>query len=70
MHFPLNNAYICQNCECIGDNAKHCEACASVFVHRLDLWLNRSAQVITVMNGAVHIGSEPELRIREYTYEP
>lgn len=26
---PLSSAYLCQDCNCIGNNANHCPACAS-----------------------------------------
>ncbi len=28
-HFPLSNAYLCQDCNSIGNNPMHCHACAS-----------------------------------------
>ena len=28
-HFPLTRAYLCQDCNAVGNNAMHCPACAS-----------------------------------------
>jgi RNA polymerase subunit RPABC4/transcription elongation factor Spt4 len=28
-HFPLNRAYLCQDCNAVGNNAMNCPACAS-----------------------------------------
>ncbi len=28
-HIPLASAYLCQDCNCIGNNARQCPACAS-----------------------------------------
>ena len=28
-HFPLNRAYLCQDCNEVGNDATHCPACAS-----------------------------------------
>ncbi len=28
-HIPLNSAYLCQDCDSVGNNAMHCPACAS-----------------------------------------
>jgi hypothetical protein len=28
-HFPLNSAYLCQDCDTVGNSATQCPACAS-----------------------------------------
>ena len=28
-HFPLNSAYLCQDCDTVGNSAAQCPACAS-----------------------------------------
>ncbi len=28
-YFPLNTAYLCQDCDCVGNNSMRCPACAS-----------------------------------------
>lgn len=28
-HFPLNRAYLCQDCNAVGNHPTHCPACAS-----------------------------------------
>jgi hypothetical protein len=39
-HFPLTNAYLCQDCESIGNNAMHCPGCASDVLMPLEGVLN------------------------------
>jgi len=40
-HFPLTNAYLCQDCNSIGNNSMHCPACASDVLMALEGVLNR-----------------------------
>lgn len=40
-HFPLTNAYLCQDCASIGNNSMHCPACASDVLMSLEGVLNR-----------------------------
>jgi hypothetical protein len=40
-YFPLNNAYLCQDCDSIGNNSMHCPACASDVLMALKGVLNR-----------------------------
>ena len=40
-HFPLASAYLCQDCNAIGNNANHCPACASEVLMSLSAILNR-----------------------------
>lgn len=42
-HFPLANAYLCQDCNSIGNNANQCPACASEVLMGLSAVLNRDA---------------------------
>ena len=41
-HMPLSNAYLCQDCNCIGNCAEQCPACASLALMGLAGVLNRS----------------------------
>lgn len=40
-HFPLSSAYLCQDCNSIGNNANQCPACASEVLMSLSAILNR-----------------------------
>jgi len=40
-HFPLTSAYLCQDCNSIGNNANQCPACASEVLMSLSAVLNR-----------------------------
>ena len=40
-HMPLSNAYLCQDCSCIGNCAEQCPACASLALMGLAGVLNR-----------------------------
>jgi hypothetical protein len=40
-HFPLSSAYLCQDCNAIGNNANQCPACASEVLMSLSAILNR-----------------------------
>jgi hypothetical protein len=40
-HFPLSSAYLCQDCNSIGNNANQCPACASEVLMSLSAVLNR-----------------------------
>lgn len=42
-HIPLASAYLCQDCECIGNCATSCPACASRALLALAIVLNREA---------------------------
>ena len=46
-HFPLTSAYLCQDCNSIGNNANHCPACASEVLMSLSAILNRADSVAT-----------------------
>jgi hypothetical protein len=45
-HFPLSSAYLCQDCNAIGNNANQCPACASEVLMSLSAILNRSDNVM------------------------
>jgi hypothetical protein len=40
-HIPLRSAYLCQDCNCIGNCARQCPACASEVLMGLSGVLNR-----------------------------
>jgi len=40
-HMPLANAYLCQDCSCVGNCAEQCPACASEALMALAKVLNR-----------------------------
>jgi len=40
-HMPLSDAYLCQDCSCIGNCAEQCPACASEALMCLSGVLNR-----------------------------
>jgi hypothetical protein len=42
-HIPLTHAYLCQDCNSIGNCAQHCPACASEALMGLSGVLNRNA---------------------------
>lgn len=44
-HIPLASAYLCQDCNCIGNCASQCPACASEVLLSLAGVLNREADV-------------------------
>lgn len=45
-HFPLSSAYLCQDCNSIGNNANQCPACASEVLMSLSAVLNRDDNAI------------------------
>jgi hypothetical protein len=42
-HIPLKCAYLCQDCDCIGNCAEQCPACASAVLMNLACVLDRDA---------------------------
>jgi hypothetical protein len=44
-HIPLESAYLCQDCDCIGNCAEQCPACASSVLLNLASVLDRGAAV-------------------------
>ncbi len=45
-HIPLASAYLCQDCNCVCNNANQCPACASLVLMGLSGVLNRETAVI------------------------
>ena len=45
-HIPLTSAYLCQDCNAIGNCARQCPACASEVVMSLSGVLNREAEQV------------------------
>ncbi len=43
-HMPLTRAYLCQDCDCIGNCAEQCPACASQALIGLAGVLNREPE--------------------------
>ena len=41
-HIPLTSAYLCQDCDCVGNSAIQCPACASTALLGLSCVLNRT----------------------------
>jgi len=46
MHFPLESAYLCQDCNAVGNNARECPACASKVLMGLSAVLNREEEEV------------------------
>ena len=44
LHIPLSSAYLCQDCNSIGNNARQCPACASEVLMGLSGVLNREVE--------------------------
>jgi hypothetical protein len=42
-HIPLSSAYLCQDCNCVGNCARQCPACASEVLMNLAGLLDREA---------------------------
>lgn len=40
-HMPLNSAYLCQDCDAVGNSSTQCPACASQVLMGLAAVLNR-----------------------------
>jgi hypothetical protein len=41
-YIPLTSAYLCQDCDCVGNSATRCPACASTALLGLACVLNRN----------------------------
>ena len=46
LHIPLTSAYLCQDCNSIGNCARQCPACASEVLMSLSGVLNREAEPV------------------------
>ena len=44
-HMPLTSAYLCQDCNCVGNSAMQCPACASTALLGLAAILNREEEM-------------------------
>jgi hypothetical protein len=44
-HMPLMSAYLCPDCNCVGNSASHCPACNSGVLLSLSVILNREEKV-------------------------
>jgi hypothetical protein len=42
-HIPLRSAYLCQDCDCVGNSSVQCPACASMVLMSLSSVLDREA---------------------------
>jgi len=49
-HIPLTSAYLCQDCNSVGNNAMHCPACASEALMGLAGVLNRQVEERVQLN--------------------
>jgi hypothetical protein len=45
-HIPLKSAYLCQDCNCIGNCSMQCPACASTAVMNLSSVLDREEAMV------------------------
>jgi hypothetical protein len=52
LHIPLTSAYLCQDCNCIGNCARQCPACASEVLMSLSGVLNREEEAVAEPNYA------------------
>ena len=48
LHIPLEAAYLCQDCNAIGNSSMHCPACASEVLLSLAVVLNRQEEAATL----------------------
>lgn len=55
-HIPLASAYLCQDCECIGNCATTCPACASRALLALACVLNRDEAMSDTVAGLLAQG--------------
>ena len=46
-HIPLKSAYLCQDCNAIGNSSRQCPACASEVLLSLAVVLNREERAAT-----------------------
>lgn len=46
VHIPLTNAYLCQDCNSIGNCSTQCPACASTVLMNLSSVLNREVDAV------------------------
>jgi hypothetical protein len=46
IHIPLTNAYLCQDCNSVGNCSMQCPACASTVLMNLSAVLNREVEAV------------------------
>jgi hypothetical protein len=46
LHIPLASAYLCQDCNCVGNCSTQCPACASTVLMNLSSVLNREVETV------------------------
>lgn len=63
-HIPLQNAYLCEDCETVGNCANTCPACASKALMALAAVLNR--EEVEREEHCVRLSTFSEIRIFEY----
>jgi len=56
-HFPLKSAFLCQDCNCVGNSSIQCPGCASSALLSLSAVLDREQA-----EGSFHALSEPYSR--------
>lgn len=44
MNFPLSRAYLCPDCDCVGDNCMQCDCGNALNLHPLAKVLNRESE--------------------------
>jgi len=54
-HMPLTSAYLCQDCNCVGNNAMQCPACASTALMGLAAILNRDEEEMRMPLSSAHL---------------
>ena len=47
-HIPLTSAYLCQDCDAVGNSATRCPACASTALLGLSCVLNREIDEVEI----------------------
>ena len=47
-HLKLQEAFLCLDCETLGNNPEHCIVCTSKAVHPLASFLNRATRTIAI----------------------
>jgi len=63
-HMPLSNAYLCQDCSCIGNCAEQCPACASLALMGLAGVLNRNKmEEVRQISRPRQLGMMPNSRV-------
>ena len=61
-HFPLSSAYLCQDCDSVGDCSTMCPACASRILLGLASVLDRKVEAVQESNMVVFPGKTANLR--------